>query len=167
MGIDRLRSLAKWAVAGAAKLAGISEGEEAARCGRGDVLILCYHSVVEAGGDDPAGVETGLALPRETFGRQVEFIADRYEVVGLEEAALGRTRPSSGRPLCAITFDDGWADVAEHAWPVLAKHGLPATTFLPAGHVGARTPLVSRVLLDLLDMQAAKQGHGIEWVQHA
>lgn len=38
----------------------------------------------------------------------------------------------------AITFDDGFASVARFAAPLLAKHGLTATVFCVAGHLGGR-----------------------------
>jgi len=35
-----------------------------------------------------------------------------------------------------LTFDDGFQDFAEAAWPVIREQGWPATVFLPTGHVG-------------------------------
>jgi peptidoglycan/xylan/chitin deacetylase (PgdA/CDA1 family) len=52
----------------------------------------------------------------------------------VHELASSRTRER----LLAITFDDGFASVAEHAAPLLAERGLPATVFCVAGHVGGR-----------------------------
>src|SRR3989449_9145157 len=35
-----------------------------------------------------------------------------------------------------LTFDDGYASLADHAYPVLAELGFTATTFLITDHVG-------------------------------
>jgi peptidoglycan/xylan/chitin deacetylase (PgdA/CDA1 family) len=44
---------------------------------------------------------------------------------------LAANRPLRG--LAAITFDDGYGGVFEHAWPLLLELGLPATVFVVAG----------------------------------
>ena len=41
-------------------------------------------------------------------------------------------RGASLRRVAAITFDDGYAGVFEHAWPLLNALGIPATVFLVA-----------------------------------
>jgi peptidoglycan/xylan/chitin deacetylase (PgdA/CDA1 family) len=37
-----------------------------------------------------------------------------------------------------LTFDDGFADFAEAAWPALRARGWPVTVFLPTGRIGGR-----------------------------
>jgi len=44
---------------------------------------------------------------------------------------------AAGRGAVTITIDDGLADAATHACPALARHGLPATLFVPTAYVGA------------------------------
>ena len=35
-----------------------------------------------------------------------------------------------------MTFDDGFSNVFDHAVPILAKHQIPATCFIPTGYIG-------------------------------
>src|SRR3569833_961816 len=49
--------------------------------------------------------------------------------------AMASGKPLPGRPVM-ITFDDGYEDLAEHAWPVLRKLGFAATVFVVPAMVG-------------------------------
>lgn len=100
-------------------------------------LVLCYHRVVE----DPArhpwsapAMLVGLA----TLERQLDWIGRRFRFVDLDELAqsLETGEPGSGRPLAAVTFDDGYADNYHHAFPLLARKGVPAAFFVPTDLVG-------------------------------
>ena len=53
--------------------------------------------------------------------------------------------------MCAITFDDGWRDVYENAYPLLRSHGIPATVFLPTGFIGTRNWFWTDRLVRLLN----------------
>lgn len=62
-----------------------------------------------------------------------------YHVISLDEAWRGLYQ---GAPLperaVVLTFDDGYENFAEHAWPILRRHGFPAAVFLVASLVGRR-----------------------------
>jgi peptidoglycan/xylan/chitin deacetylase (PgdA/CDA1 family) len=93
-------------------------------------LVLTYHAI-EAG-PPPLCIEPAL------FRRQLEEIAaSTARVVPLREL-VNAAEAGSGDDLIAITFDDGFASVVESALPALAEHGLPATIFCVAGHLGGR-----------------------------
>ena len=40
------------------------------------------------------------------------------------------------KPLCALTFDDGWVDFYKYAHPILHSHAVPAMVFLPTDFIG-------------------------------
>ena len=63
---------------------------------------------------------------------------ENFEVVALDDvpARLYIERPE--RPFAAITFDDGYRDNLEHAWPVLKHHGVPWTLFIVPDFVDRR-----------------------------
>jgi peptidoglycan/xylan/chitin deacetylase (PgdA/CDA1 family) len=100
-------------------------------------LVLCYHSVHPS-------VHYASANPTE-FGAQLDWLAEHCEVVPL--AAIGAVN-DSGRPRVALTFDDGYADNHEHAFPQLAERSLPATFFVTAGFL-ERDPVVLSHLSDI------------------
>jgi peptidoglycan/xylan/chitin deacetylase (PgdA/CDA1 family) len=94
----------------------------------GRLSILIYHRVL---------VQRDLLFPEECdvqhFDEQMRQLVACFNVIPLSEAvrALGRgTLPP--RAAC-ITFDDGYADNADVALPILRRHGLPATFFVAAG----------------------------------
>jgi len=94
-------------------------------------VILCYHNVSPARDGPPSG-DPGVHLALEKFATQMAWLARHYDVVPLRELLdrLAANRPLHG--LAAITFDDGYMGVFEHAWPLLLELGLPATVFVVA-----------------------------------
>jgi len=95
--------------------------------------ILAYHAVGPVqSADDPLR----LFLPPEVFAKQMHFLARHRRVVPLAEVIDHRYE--RGRPRVAITFDDGYRCLLEHALPVLEKCGFPATLFVPTGMIGDR-----------------------------
>lgn len=91
------------------------------------LTILCYHTV------DPAW-RSPLAVSPPAFDTHCEWLARHRSVLPLEQA-IPRVRSSGGLPpgTTAVTFDDGFAGVFEHALPTLLRWRIPATVFLVAG----------------------------------
>lgn len=86
--------------------------------------ILCYHSL------DPEWASP-MAVAPATFAAHAAWLARNRRVIPAAEAAtVVSPRGTLPRGTAALTFDDGYADLYEHALPVLARHRLPATVFL-------------------------------------
>jgi peptidoglycan/xylan/chitin deacetylase (PgdA/CDA1 family) len=92
-------------------------------------LILCYHNVVLSNAD--AG-DPGVHMLSERFSRQMRWLAAHYSVVRLSEFVDRVASGKSMRQVAAVTFDDGYAGVFQHALPILRTLGLPATLFVVA-----------------------------------
>jgi peptidoglycan/xylan/chitin deacetylase (PgdA/CDA1 family) len=100
-------------------------------------VILCYHNVVTAEGNE--GTDSGLHVGRERFERQMRWLADHYTVVSVREIVERMARGASLRSLAAVTFDDGYTGVFELAAPILESLRVPATVFLVSDAVGRPT----------------------------
>ena len=95
------------------------------------VNVLMYHSISDAQG--PTNIDLA------TFRGQIDALAARgYEPVRLCDLAAWH-EGSANLPARAavITFDDGFADFAKHAAPILLARGWSATVFLPSGRLGS------------------------------
>ncbi len=96
--------------------------------------VLCYHRV---GGPRELGV---TRVARSIFERQMRALA-RAGWATLTLSEFHRQLRSGGSPVRGprsflLSFDDGYASLAEHAYPVLADAGFTAITFLVTDFVG-------------------------------
>lgn len=90
------------------------------------MTIACYHSV------DPAW-ESPLAMRPAEFEAHCRWFARHRTVLPLAEAVTSLDRSGRlPRGMAALTFDDGFAGVRDHALPLLRRYALPATVFLVA-----------------------------------
>lgn len=87
--------------------------------------ILTYHSIDASG--------SVISTAPDGFRRQMEWLASSgIRVVGVEELlAL-----PDATDAVSLTFDDGFANFASVAWPVLRTHGFPATVFVVSDRIG-------------------------------
>ncbi|MCU4181876.1 polysaccharide deacetylase family protein [Bosea sp. BH3] len=99
--------------------------------GAGVILTLHHVRPREARGFAPNAL---LEITPDFLDAALGLIrAEGYDIVSLDEALLRLQQPKQGRFFVALTFDDGYRDNVEHAWPVLAKHGAPWTLFVTPG----------------------------------
>jgi peptidoglycan/xylan/chitin deacetylase (PgdA/CDA1 family) len=93
---------------------------------RPGLRVLFYHRV----SDDP----DPLAIAPRRFADQMELLAaEGYRVVDVVEAARLLTSGERLDGVVALSFDDGYRDVAEHALPVLERRRFRATVFVATG----------------------------------
>ena len=99
----------------------------------------------------------------ELFEALLDRLAARRRIVPLADAVscLGRSEAAT---LAALTFDDGYVDFADTALPILARRGLHATLFVPAGMLGAtnawdRGQARERSILDARALRALDPVH--------
>jgi peptidoglycan/xylan/chitin deacetylase (PgdA/CDA1 family) len=102
--------------------------------GAGCLTVLTYHRVDDRWGRpdlDPALVS---ASPWE-FERHVAYLARTRRVLSLDDLlAIRRGEAPIPARAVMVTFDDAYRDFAQRAWPVLRRHGLPVTLFVPTAY---------------------------------
>lgn len=100
-------------------------------------LILGYHRVV----DDFASIARrempSMLTSCEMFERHLDVVGRHFKFVTLDE--IGE-HLASGRPftekVAAVTFDDGYRDNYECAFPILKRKGIPAAVFVVTDLIG-------------------------------
>ena len=108
------------------------------------VVVLIYHRVGGRSG-------TEIDLPAQAFDEQMAWLAASGRATSLDAAVALLTgaagtagsvpdgdRASTSGPdddPIVVTFDDGTADLAEVATPILERHGVPATVYLATRYV--------------------------------
>jgi peptidoglycan/xylan/chitin deacetylase (PgdA/CDA1 family) len=106
---------------------------------RGKVLILMYHRVIPRHELETAFVQPGMYVTPETFETHLKFLTAHFHILSLEEA-LARWQQGTWEDsvrYCVITFDDGWIDNYQYAYPLLRAYHAPAAIFLPTEFIGS------------------------------
>ena len=98
---------------------------------RDRLTIVMYHSVIRS----PLPANDWCFLPESSFQEQMSYLRKHFDVIPLREAAKKLREGSLRRPTAAITFDDGFQNNYDVAFPILKKEGLPAAIFLVTGLV--------------------------------
>lgn len=102
------------------------------------LLVLTYHRIGNADSDpwDPAVI----SATAEEFDEQVSYLKRKHALVTLEEALAfvdGSHKSKSRQCRILMTFDDGYLDNYQIAFPVLKSHGAQGVFFLCSNIVGS------------------------------
>jgi peptidoglycan/xylan/chitin deacetylase (PgdA/CDA1 family) len=106
----------------------------AARERRARIPVLAYHRIAD---DGPNALARYRVAPA-AFEAQLRWLR-RHGYHAVVSDDLGRflreRHPFVGRPVM-ITFDDGYQDFADTAWPLLRRHDFRAEVFVVTDHAG-------------------------------
>ncbi len=131
-------------------------------------VVLMYHRICRDGASRPSE----FVVTASAFRRQMSWLARHGCYTPRVSDVLrdgGRAPSVCGRPV-VLTFDDGYADVLEHAAPILAAFGFTAAIF-PVLDLGRRfnhwddAPELKGPLLGVDDLRALDRA-GFELGSH-
>lgn len=93
------------------------------------ITILTYHRVLEEG-------KGSLIILKKNFERQMKYISENYNVISFKDLLEKRVKKNS----IIITFDDGYKDILENAYPILKKYNIKATLFITTNFINGKKP---------------------------
>jgi peptidoglycan/xylan/chitin deacetylase (PgdA/CDA1 family) len=107
------------------------------------LTVICYHRVLSADDHRFKGYKPVISASRDNFIKQIDHLRTYYNPISLRDlvAWLDEGVPLPPRP-ALISFDDGYRDNAEVAWPIMRDRGVPAVIFLATDHIGTGTPFI-------------------------
>lgn len=134
---------------------------------RPGIPILMYHSISK-------DIEPGLHPYYQTttspqrFQEHMRLLYENgYSVISLQDAVHHlNDRGYRRKKFAVLTFDDGFLDFYDEAFPILKRYGFPSTVFLPAGFMdGPKTVFKNRRCLTWGQVRELSN-HGVDFGSH-
>lgn len=119
---------------------------------RGKAAILMYHRVLTEKELRQDFIQPGMYVRNDVFEMQMLFLKKHFQILSLQDLlALWKEKKwDNSERYCVVTFDDGWRDNYLYAFPILQKHNIPATIFLPTALIGTNRQFWPDTLSNLL-----------------
>lgn len=106
----------------------------------GRLTTLAYHRVFEFDPKTYLFDEDIISASPEQFDQQMAYVKGNFDPLSFEDLkGCVAARKFPPKPLL-ITFDDGYRDNYDFAYPILKRHGLSAIIFLTADYIGRQEP---------------------------
>jgi peptidoglycan/xylan/chitin deacetylase (PgdA/CDA1 family) len=99
------------------------------------LMVVNYHRI---GDPEQTPYDPGtFSATTPQFDQQVGWLKKRFPIIPLDEAiAVVEQKQPLRQTQVLITFDDGYLDNYQEAFPVLRSHGVSGTFFLPTYFIG-------------------------------
>jgi peptidoglycan/xylan/chitin deacetylase (PgdA/CDA1 family) len=124
----------------------------------GRLSVLCYHRIGNPDGTGFHGFQSTYTATADQFARQMKIVRKLFTPVSLQQLVswLQEGKPLPRRPVL-VTFDDGYRDNGDIAWPIMRKFGIPGVVFVATDHIGTAKPFLWDFAAYCFQMSALKR----------
>jgi peptidoglycan/xylan/chitin deacetylase (PgdA/CDA1 family) len=107
------------------------------------LTVICYHRVLHVDDHCFQGFKPTVSATPESFAQQMDYLRSHHNPIRLRDLAAWLDGDGMLPPRPAlVTFDDGYRDNAEIAWPIMRERGVPAVIFLATDYIGTGRPFL-------------------------
>jgi peptidoglycan/xylan/chitin deacetylase (PgdA/CDA1 family) len=96
----------------------------------GKTFVFCYHRVIPVDIVKAQSVHRALYITPDTFENHIKWMRSIGEIV-TADSVMEKSR----HPKFVVTFDDGWRDNYDYAFPILNKYAVPAVVFISTDNI--------------------------------
>lgn len=115
--------------------------------------VLTYHSVIA----EPLPFYDWTYLDAAVFRQQMAYLRQHFEVMHLSQALDLLRQDALSGPTAALTFDDGFRNNHDVAFPILSEYRLPSSIYLATDLIGTdKTVWFARLLIALQTTRSAR-----------
>lgn len=101
--------------------------------GKQDIIVLLYHRVNDMHRDS-------LTVGVEQFSDQMAYINKNFPVASLKSLLSGEVSRYEKKPIIVVSFDDGYLDNYEHAFPICIRNNIPSSFFVSTSMIDEGKP---------------------------
>jgi peptidoglycan/xylan/chitin deacetylase (PgdA/CDA1 family) len=112
----------------------------------GGIIVLTLHRVLDDTELAATNSPVGMIVRKKTFEHLLQFLKKHFDVLPLSHHPPSWDSDRS-RLRLAVTFDDGWKDSADNAFPLAEEYGIPITVFICPGLAGKASPFWPETLV--------------------
>jgi peptidoglycan/xylan/chitin deacetylase (PgdA/CDA1 family) len=100
-------------------------------------IVLTFHRVLTDSELQQTASMGGMIVRRQTFADFLKYASQHCEFANLQH---GPEWNSNGKLKLAVTFDDGWSDNSESAYPIASQYRVPLVIFIVPEKTGTALP---------------------------
>lgn len=108
---------------------------------RNKIIILCYHGICDDDFDLLKGYDD-RHIPKSLFRKQLSYLkGKKYSFTTLSEAMDMLNHRKKIRNIVVLSFDDGFRNVVENAYPIMQKYHAKGCFYLIGDLIGTSKPV--------------------------